>query len=60
MTTTASEERVTAEPRPALQDPRRGGRAWQEQVAMALKAREMGTQLRRDKPKSFREIVGQA
>ena len=60
MTTTASEERVVPEPSPALRDPRKGDQPWQERVLMALKAREMGTQLRRDKPKSFREIVGRA
>ena len=42
----------------ALQGPRMDGKPWQEQVAIALKAREMGAELRRDKPKSFREIVG--
>ncbi|WP_130874974.1 hypothetical protein [[Pseudopropionibacterium] massiliense] len=31
---------------------------WDEQVRTAMDARRMGAKLRRDKPKSFRPVVG--
>jgi hypothetical protein len=61
MAIVTSERRTAPEPAQApqaLRDPM-GDKTWQEQAALALRAREMGEQLRRGKPKSFREIVGQ-
>ena len=51
-------KQTTAQPKPAIAPPQGVDPLWREKIAAANDARELGRELRKDKPLGFNKFIG--